>query len=290
MVYCKRCGKAISSGILCGPCSQSADPQSEQGPILDPPANSDIPSDTGGRDETAEGCHCDYCNSVCGTQLDEQSGITNTPADQASIYIYKLTPIQDNKITFSSPHSNSIIPQHGIYVPKDLLNAILTHHLASNLKVTITGNSTTWNMTYNQERMQCDFCKKWFPSKAQRKEHRSAGWCSEHKTCCSYNSLYYHAMKHRHSRCFGRGCTSKYRGSGHWGREAIKQHIASTHNPPFADWKLMGVVISRKGSRSGGLCQRCVIPRTGWAEIQIGVSRDHGIGSRSGAKLAPAFS
>lgn len=102
------------------------------------------------------------------------------------------------------------------------------HYRISRITKGVDGSMT---LDINLSRVQCSWCKQWFPDQARKYKHNEElpSGCAVHKMCFPHSENVYHATKYVHDRCFVLKCPSHYRKEGDWKDSVVEQHVREAH-------------------------------------------------------------
>lgn len=99
------------------------------------------------------------------------------------------------------------------------------------IEINASENTISIDGTMNQDRVQCNWCKKWFGNREARDDHDrfSPSGCAAHEECFGHSENVIHARRRVHSRCFVPGCTSRYKETDNWSDSQIMAHVEAEH-------------------------------------------------------------
>lgn len=104
------------------------------------------------------------------------------------------------------------------------------HYLAES--VTFDANHGRATVVMNNQRVQCEWCEKFFATQAMLDKHNEdfPSGCSVHSQCFGKGDNLVHATRKVHERCFVLGCKSKFRTEEGWENSAIVEHVKEEHS------------------------------------------------------------
>ena len=126
--------------------------------------------------------------------------------------------------TTRKPDANSVVTC--VLTPeldKHIINGFLLNRLSL--------SKDTLAAEFNKDRVQCGWCRTWFPDQSRLDRHNTdfPSGCQKHERCFGNSDDVAHAMDHGHTRCFVRKCKSKFREQSGWSKDEILQHVKQKH-------------------------------------------------------------